>query len=118
MLIHNSIYSSHAGTKAVNAISDGLDNGQDGIVTIVNALGAGQLAPAAARDQVGDGLEAAAKALLSFNSCVVLIHTTLDLVDKELSPSTHAAVTANLNKLQAQLVSAGQAGNGVVENCK
>ena len=63
-------------------------------------------------------MEAAAKALLSFNSCVVLIHTTLDLVDKELSPSTHAAVTANLNKLQAQLVSAGQAGNGVVENCK
>ena len=49
-------------------MSDSLNNGQDGIVTILNALLAGQNAPPAARDQVGDGIDGAATALASITT--------------------------------------------------
>ncbi|KAK7681511.1 hypothetical protein QCA50_015243 [Cerrena zonata] len=88
-----------AGIKSIGAVSDGLDNAQSAIIDIVNALVSGQQAPASARQQVADGLNAAATALASINS-------------------TDTRITSNLGQLQTQLTAAGQAGDAVLADCK
>ncbi|THH19535.1 hypothetical protein EUX98_g8755 [Antrodiella citrinella] len=87
------------GSTQIAAVSSGLGNVSSGIDTIAAALFTGQDAPAAARDQVAQGLTAAITAANSITS-------------------TNSQVTSNVNKLKTQLQAAESAGNGVVANCK
>ncbi|KAI0708675.1 hypothetical protein C8Q76DRAFT_799905 [Earliella scabrosa] len=83
----------------VQSVQDSVSGAQDAIGVIAKALFTGQAAPASARDDVRSNLEAAGTALASITS-------------------TDPAVTANLDKATTQLTNAGEAGEGVVANCK
>ncbi|KAG5638921.1 hypothetical protein H0H81_008690 [Sphagnurus paluster] len=88
-----------AAVTAVKAAQDGVKSAKDGVSTIAKALLTGQNAPAASRDQVGTGLEAAKTALASIKS-------------------TDAAVTAAVADAQAKVEKTLTAGKTVVSECK
>ncbi|KAJ7499711.1 hypothetical protein FB451DRAFT_1549253 [Mycena latifolia] len=87
----------NATATAVKAAQAGLSSAGDGIKTIALSLVTGQAAPAAARDQVQQGLLDAQTALTSI---------------------TDATVNATLADAQSKLASAIQDGDDVVADCK
>lgn len=88
-----------AAAAAAQDAQSSLKSAQDGIKTIAKALVAGQLAPAAGRDQVVNGLNAAKTSLASITST---------------DPNVVSAVT----DAQAQIDKTLTAGASVASNCK
>lgn len=86
-------------TNATTTALNGLSSAESGIQTILEAIFAGQKAPADARDQVGDGLTVAQNALDSINS-------------------TDPAVTSAVSTAESSLHDAEVAADDVVDNCK
>ncbi|KAH9928009.1 uncharacterized protein BXZ73DRAFT_102515 [Epithele typhae] len=84
---------------AVAAVQSDVSDAQGGIATIAQALVAGQAAPASARDVVKQGLVSAGTDLAAVTS-------------------SDAATTKLITKAGTLLTKAGQAGEGVVSNCK
>ena len=105
-------------------MQDSVSGAQDAIGVIAKALFTGQAAPASARDDVRSNLEAAGTALASITSyvpalCVWGCHDSgADCCVTKILYRTDPAVTANLDKATTQLTNAGEAGEGVVANCK
>lgn len=87
-----------ASSQVMVTITQGISDAQSAIGQIALALFSGQQAPAAARDQVASGLEAAIGAAASLTS-------------------TDDTTSQNVAKLQQQLDSSATAGKGVVANC-
>ncbi|KAI0791575.1 hypothetical protein BC629DRAFT_370663 [Irpex lacteus] len=88
-----------ATSAAVASAQTGLDTANSGVATIAKALLTGQAAPADARTQVEQGLNAVLSATQNVTS-------------------TDAQVTSDFSKLTTQLTAAGKAGDGVLANCK
>jgi len=84
-----------AAADAASTASAGVASANAGVKTIAGALITGQKAPAAARDQVGQGLENAQTALQGLNS-------------------TDPAVTSSMKSISSAI----SAGEDVVANCK
>jgi len=83
----------------INTVASGISTASSGISDIAAALFTGQTAPAASRDQVRAGLTSAIEAMGNITT-------------------TDTTLSSMLQKASSQLNAAGQAGLGVVANCK
>jgi hypothetical protein len=64
------LFRNQTAADAISTAQQNLASAQDGVNTILQAIQAGQAPPSAAREQVGDGFNGAAVALLGINGIV------------------------------------------------
>jgi len=91
--------SDSATVSQLQTASSGISSAKAGVATIAQALFLGQTAPAAARQKVQDGLDAATSAL-------------------GLTASTDSAVTNAVSTAQSNVAGTAAAGAQVVADCK